>query len=145
MRHFQLSMALMLCAGMVNVGAARAAIRASPDTAVTPHRERSLNVGERLGYPPPDPPGTVRPPMNEKTVQEAVDQQLKARFDTAADPTTHLLTSKGAQDSGWGFIADHYSQIDRDGDGYVSFMDIQNFMAPRSPLARKNRNPQMIP
>jgi len=91
-------------------------------------------AGEILGFPPRDPAGLVRPKMNQATVQQAVDQQLKARFDAAAG-SSKVLTAQQASDGGWGFISDHFAEIDRDKDGFVSFADVSRFMAPRSPLS----------
>jgi hypothetical protein len=64
---------------------------------------------------------------------------LKARFDAAAGHSNRLLTMQGARDASWGLIADHFSEIDRDHDGYVNFDDISAFMAARSPLKKKSK------
>ncbi|CAN7165923.1 EF-hand domain-containing protein [Phyllobacterium sp. LjRoot231] len=92
-------------------------------------------AGEILGFPPRDPPGVVRPKMNQATVQQAVDQQMKSRFESAAG-SGKVLTAQQASEAGWGFISDHFAEIDRDKDGFVSFSDVSRFMAPRSPLSK---------
>jgi hypothetical protein len=37
-----------------------------------------------------------------------------------------------AKDAGWGFISDHFAQIDKQHHGYVTFDEIQAFMDARS-------------
>ncbi len=44
------------------------------------------------------------------------------------------MTLKHANDAGWGFVADHFAEIDRDHDGYASFDEVQAFFDGRSPL-----------
>ena len=95
-------------------------------------------AGEQLGFPPPDPPGTIRPELNEANVARDVDTQLRQRFEIAAGHSNHLLTASQANAAGWGFIADHFAEIDRDRDGYVNFSDISDFMSARSPVAKNN-------
>lgn len=107
-----------------------------------------VSAGEQLGYPPPDPPGTVRPAMNEENVQKELDQRLVDRFKAAAGSSPRL-TAQQAKDAGWGFIADHFDQIDKKHHGYVTFDEIQAFMDGRSPgnpakIRRQNSTIQKI-
>lgn len=44
------------------------------------------------------------------------------------------MTVQGAGDAGWGVIADHFTEIDRDHDGYASFDEMPTFFDARSPL-----------
>ncbi|CAN7167687.1 hypothetical protein LJR231_000235 [Phyllobacterium sp. LjRoot231] len=89
------------------------------------------NAGERLGFPPPDPPGTVRPKMTAETIRQDLDQQLKNRF-TAASGGSGRLTAQQAKDAGWGFIADHFGEITGGNADSVSLDEIQTFIDARS-------------
>ncbi|WP_271899344.1 hypothetical protein [Candidatus Phyllobacterium onerii] len=93
-----------------------------------------LSAGERLGFPPPDPPGTVRPAMTAENIQKELEQRLKAQFEAAAGPSGKLTAQK-AKDAGWGFVADHFNEISKSGRSSVSLNDINTFMSVRSPLA----------
>ncbi|MEP7453069.1 hypothetical protein [Phyllobacterium sp. SB3] len=67
------------------------------------------------------------------TVQKTVDAELRATFD-AASGGVNQLTAKQAIDADWGFIADHFGEIDQDRDGHVSFAEVQDFLDARSPI-----------
>jgi hypothetical protein len=82
--------------------------------------------------PPPDPVGTTYPKKTELSVQKAVETKLKTQFETVAGSSS-TLTAKQAKDAGWGFVSDHFGQIDRDRDGFVTLGDVVNFMAARTP------------
>ncbi|NTS30980.1 hypothetical protein HQ945_06915 [Phyllobacterium sp. BT25] len=84
-----------------------------------------------LRKPPADPSGTVREPLTETGIQRELDQRLLQRFKVAAGSSPRL-TKQQAKDANWGFIADHFAEIDTAGAGYVSFDQIQAFMDARS-------------
>lgn len=88
-----------------------------------------LKVDDTTGTPPTGKPLK----LDAKVVQDAVNQQLKTHFDRAAGPSGQL-TADAAKAAGWGFIADHFQEIDRDNKGYVSYSDVSAFMKARSPL-----------
>ncbi|TXR51135.1 hypothetical protein [Phyllobacterium endophyticum] len=92
-----------------------------------------LGAGERMGFPPPDPPGTVRPAMTAENIQKELEQRLNAQFEAAAGPSGKLTAQK-AKDAGWGFVADHFNEISKSGRSSVSLNDIRTFMSVRSPL-----------
>ncbi|MCX8282404.1 hypothetical protein OSJ77_19605 [Phyllobacterium sp. 0TCS1.6C] len=99
---------------------------------------RSINVDEKWFDPlPRDSSIPASPKMTEEIVRKTMDAELKARFDTAADPSTGQLTKQRANDFSWGFIADHFEEIDRRGNGFVSFGEVKDFMDARSPLRKK--------
>jgi hypothetical protein len=85
------------------------------------------SAGEQLGFPPPDPPGTVRPAITAETIQNELEQRLKAQFEAAAGPSGRI-TAQQAKNANWGYVADHFAAIDRDHDGYVKFGDVLDFM-----------------
>ncbi|SFI67317.1 hypothetical protein SAMN04515648_1104 [Phyllobacterium sp. CL33Tsu] len=84
-----------------------------------------------LRKPPADPSGTARAPLTESGIQHELDQRLMQRFKAAAGSSPRL-TRQQAKDANWGFIADHFAEIDTAGAGYVSFDQIQTFMDARS-------------
>ncbi len=67
-------------------------------------------------------------------MQSAVDRKLRHKFDAAARSTNNLLSVQGAKDAGWGFLADHFAEIDSRRDGYLTFDEVQTFLDARSPL-----------
>ncbi|MEK1889567.1 MAG: EF-hand domain-containing protein [Phyllobacterium sp.] len=94
---------------------------------------------------PPDPAGAVSPPQTEETVLQAVNTQLKARFTASAGGIDRTLTKQRAMDAGWGLVGDHFEEIDRDKDGYVTYSDVSRFMQERSPQKfMKRREPSEI-
>ncbi|MBA8877464.1 hypothetical protein [Phyllobacterium myrsinacearum] len=90
-------------------------------------------ANDDIGHPPPDPAGTVYPEMTPEFVQQKVDEQIRAQFEQAAGPSAYVLSAEQAKTAGWGVIADHFPEIDRDRDGYVSLSDIVRFLAARTP------------
>lgn len=87
-----------------------------------------------LPRPPPPPKGWVPPPkQTEDSVTQHVERQTTVRFVAAAGSSDALLSKQQAKNAGWGFVSDHFSEIDRNGSGYVSLADVLGFMAPRTP------------
>jgi hypothetical protein len=99
--------------------------------------ERFLNVGEKMVKLKPDPSAPKRPKMTQEEVQQAMDADIKARFDSAAGSSNVTLTAQRAKEASWGFVADHFAEIDGDHDGYIRYDDVATFMAARSPLKKK--------
>jgi hypothetical protein len=93
----------------------------------------SASAGDRLSFPPPLPPGKVVPKMTMIGVQQELNKRLKSRFDAAAG-LDGKLTEQKARAAGWGFVADHFADIDKSGEGSVGLVQIQNYMGVRSPL-----------
>ncbi|ATU90717.1 hypothetical protein [Phyllobacterium zundukense] len=102
----------------------------------TLHQQIIVKAKDRMGFPPPDPAGTVSTPLTRESVQAEMDAELKAKFDEATKHSNQMLTEKGAVDAGWGFLADHFAEIDRDRDGYLRFEEVSVFMDARSPLQK---------
>lgn len=143
MKQYYRSFAFVSCA--IIVAALMPSAHAFPGEAtrfslIPPHQERVLRVGDGLRLPSHPLEGGVQPP-----VQQVLHQRLKARFDAATVHSNHLLTAKGADDASWGFVADHFAEIDRDHDGYVTFSELSAFMDARSPLkADKKQAVQIV-
>lgn len=89
-------------------------------------------AGDRIWRPEPTP-GAKAKKQDPASIQSQLDQELRAKFDAAAK-SSHLLTAHGANDAGWGFVADRFIEIDRDRDGYLTFDEVQSFLDARSPL-----------
>ncbi|MBZ9600893.1 hypothetical protein [Phyllobacterium chamaecytisi] len=90
----------------------------------------SVHAGDRIWDPEP---GAKTQKQDARSIQKQLDGELRAKFDAAAK-SRHLLTAQAANDAGWGFAADHFTEIDRDHDGYASFDEVQAFFDGRSPL-----------
>jgi hypothetical protein len=102
-----------------------------------------LWVGDTLNIPPRDPGAK---PLNADTIRQDLKQRLQSQFDAAADPSSHLLSSARAKAADWGFVADHFAEIDRDNSGLISYGEIANYMDARSPLkgARKGKVEEQV-
>jgi hypothetical protein len=94
-----------------------------------------VNAGDRVIFPPVHP-GIAPPPLTEETVQKGIDASTEARFKAiaAAGASQKVITTEQAKGAGWGFVDDHFAQIDKNGDGFVSLGDISRFLGARSPL-----------
>src|ERR1700712_3935130 len=90
-----------------------------------------LRAYDDLGVPPKAPAGSVIKPLTSETIQTELDRRLIDRFRAAAG-TSPRLTAQQAKDAGWGFIADHFAEIDKRRYGYVTFDEIQDFMDSRA-------------
>lgn len=101
---------------------------------------RLIKVGDMLPKPPPDEPGTSRPELRGQALRNQAIGNLKKRFDAAADPSTHLLSLADAKAAGFGYVADHFKEIDRNGSGYISFADLVLYLKSRKgPAFNKDR------
>jgi hypothetical protein len=96
---------------------------------------RLIKVGDMLPKPPPDEPGTTRPELRGQALRNQAIANVKKRFDAAADPSTHLLSLAQAKNAGFGYVADHFQAIDRNGSGYVSFDDLLLYLKSRKGAA----------
>lgn len=128
MKNNYLSIFCLISIGLASVPA-QAGSYGNPVPVYASAREMILNVDDRSGSPSADAP--IK--LDAKIVQDAVNQQLKKHFDRAAGASGQL-TADAAKAAGWGFIADHFREIDRDNKGYVSYSDVSAFMTARSPL-----------
>ncbi|MFT0175047.1 hypothetical protein ACLKMY_40380 [Paraburkholderia mimosarum] len=88
-----------------------------------------------LPVPPPPPEGWVPPPrQSENSVTRNVESQIRQRFTAATGGNPNgLLSQQQAKAAGWGFVSDHFSEIDRAGTGYVRLDDVLQFMSERTP------------
>ena len=96
-----------------------------------------------LPRPPPPPAGYVTPPpRTEQSVTQDAELQTARRFAAAAGSANSPLSLQQAKTAGWGFVSDHFKEIDRSGSGYVGLADVLNFMAARTPqqIMRNNAN-----
>lgn len=75
-------------------------------------------------------------PLTREMVSAAVDARIKALFDRAADPATHLVTAASAENSGVGYFTGHFADMDRDSDGALSLEEVKGFLDAQSPIAR---------
>ncbi|MBZ9602478.1 hypothetical protein [Phyllobacterium chamaecytisi] len=90
----------------------------------------SVHAGDRIWDPEP---GAKTEKQDAASIQKLLDLELRAKFGAAAK-SNHLLTTQAASDAGWGFVADHFTEIDGNHDGYASFDEVQAFFDVRSPL-----------
>lgn len=92
-----------------------------------------VQIADRFGLPPGYvSPGGSKEPLTAKEAGDNIVSGLKKRFDSAADPSSHLLTKSSALANGWGWAADHFQEIDRQGKGAVRFEDVLHFLGRRA-------------
>lgn len=75
-------------------------------------------------------------PITPETVLNAVDARIRALFDRAADPSTHLVTIESANRAGVGYFVDNFALIDRDQDGSLRYSEVKGFFDAQSPIKR---------
>ena len=99
-------------------------------------------AGDRMEKPIP---GAKPVQQDAATVQKEIDSELRSTFN-AASGGSNQLTAQQAIDASWGFVADHFKEIDRDHDGHASFSEVQNFFDARSPIVKvkKRTAPQVV-
>ncbi|KVN29493.1 hypothetical protein WJ63_09190 [Burkholderia pyrrocinia] len=90
-------------------------------------------AGERFGRPPISS-SAPRAPLTEKEAGDAIMVNLKKQFDAAANPSTRLLTKDDAVKSGWGWAADHFSEMDTQHKGAIRFEDIARYVRHRAAI-----------
>lgn len=118
--------------------AATAAVPAAAQMPAKPAVHSSLHqVSDYLAAPPPYPDGYVPPKLDPEGLQVQVDGHLKEMFDKAADPSTQLVTQAAAKAAGWGFVADHFAEIDANKDGFITYGEYKRFLDARSPVKRQ--------
>ena len=78
-------------------------------------------------------------PLTREMVSAAVDARIKALFDRAADPATHLVTAASAENSGVGYFTGHFADMDRDSDGALSLRRSRVFSMRSHPLRDLDR------
>lgn len=94
----------------------------------------SVQAGDRVEFPKLKP-GEKVIEHDAASIARQLDNELRAKFDAAATNSNHLLTAQAASDASWGFVADHFAEIDRNSDGYASFDEVETFFDARSPIA----------
>lgn len=92
----------------------------------------TARAAEELGAPPPEPAGTVLRPVTNDTIREELDKRLVDRF-TAAAGSSPYLTAAQAKEAGWGFVSDHFAEIDKVRRGYVTIKEVRAFLDARGP------------
>ncbi|MGH6860123.1 MAG: hypothetical protein ACRECY_07700 [Phyllobacterium sp.] len=116
-------------------GAAFAGQRRAPDVRPAFHPALALKIADGFVSPPQD---ADAPPFSEESVQATVDLLLRQRFEAAGGAATGFITPQAAKDTGWGVIADHFAEIDRNGDARASLEEVTDFFDARSPLPTRS-------
>ncbi|MFC2255050.1 hypothetical protein ACETRX_36170 [Labrys portucalensis] len=84
-------------------------------------------AGEFLQLPPSLPGAPPPKPKTPAETQAAVIARLQQRFDMATGGRG-VLTQREARESGWGWAADHFGEIDRQNRGIVNLDDVMNYI-----------------
>lgn len=126
----------ILPAAAMNFGMTAPAIHATLDRAKL-DKGNLHKVNDYLAAPPPYPEGYVPPKLDQEGLQAQVDGHLKEMFDKAADPSSHLVTMAAAKNTGWGFVSDHFAEIDANQDGFITYGEYKRFLDARSPVKRQ--------
>lgn len=94
----------------------------------------SVHAGDRVEFPKLKP-GEKVIKQDAASIERQLDKELRTKFDAASAHSNHLLTAQAAKDAGWGFVADHFTEIDSNHDGYASYGEVETFFDGRSPIA----------
>ncbi|AOK31578.1 MULTISPECIES: EF-hand domain-containing protein [Burkholderia] len=111
--------ALLLCAASA---CAQTASPAYPPRAAPPNENP-----ERIRIPRDVRPST-QPPLSGPALQRHLRDRYKQRFDNADTDATGRITRDQARRAGWGYVVNHFDEIDAAQTGYVTFDDILHFM-----------------
>ncbi|MCX4161812.1 MULTISPECIES: EF-hand domain-containing protein [Paraburkholderia] len=94
----------------------------APDSAQSPARSpEQIHVQ-------PGVPRSSQPALSGRALDAHVLTQLKQRFDAADTDHTGRISVDQARSAGWGYLVNHFGQIDKAGRGTVSFDEIANYM-----------------
>ncbi|KWZ39851.1 hypothetical protein WS72_18420 [Burkholderia savannae] len=88
-----------------------------------------LKVSDSLRQPPA--PKGEAPVAPEASRRDLAIMELRRRFNAAADPVTHRMSLAQARQTGWSSVAEHFSEIDRSGQGAVSFDEVALYLRNR--------------
>ncbi|QND51610.1 hypothetical protein HB779_06635 [Phyllobacterium sp. 628] len=127
MKYYQ-SIAVLVTMGLIT----GVPVKAGAVEKATVAHEADLNA-MKAGVNSPDTAPTAPQKLDESGIRDVVNQQLKRRFEKAAGKDGYL-TPDGARAAGWGIIADHFTEIDRDNKGFVSLAEVLSYLKARSPL-----------
>ena len=95
----------------------------------------NANAYDDMPKPPPPPKGWVHPAKpTENSVVQKVETQTTERFTAATGGDVNgMLSQQQAKAAGWGFVSDHFAEIDQSGSGYVRLDDVLRFQSQRTP------------
>lgn len=79
-------------------------------------------------YIPPGVPRSTQPPLSGEALDNYIREQLKQQFNAADTNRTGRVTIKQAEKAGWGYLVNHFNEIDRNKSGSVTFEDILSYM-----------------
>lgn len=119
---------LRLCiAGLLGVLAGPAAWADEAAASPGPSREHLAQMGE-----PYLPPAARRPSMAAPTTGQAlrlqVERKLQRQFEAADTQGEGAITREQARQAGWGYLVNHFEQIDTAHSGKLSFAQVRQYM-----------------
>lgn len=100
-----------------------------PDREVQGRLLRSYDPRERT-------PRKVPIPVTPETVQNTVDNHIRALFARATDPSTNHVTIESAKAAGIGYFVDNFARIDTDRDSSLSYGEVKGLLDTQSPIVR---------
>ncbi|EJN05147.1 hypothetical protein [Phyllobacterium sp. YR531] len=112
------------------------ALAADNSVTLTKPQRFGAAISGKILSPSKIPAKRTAVPITPETVLNAVDDRIRALFDRAADPVTHLVTVASADRAGVGYFIDNFSQIDKDQDGSLRFSEVKGFLEPQLPIER---------
>lgn len=100
----------------------------SDDGASAPDSGQSPARSPEQIHVQPGVPRSTQPALSGKALDAHVLTQLKQRFDAADTDHVGRINVDQARSAGWGYLVNHFGQIDKAGRGTVSFDEIANYM-----------------
>lgn len=83
--------------------------------------------------PPPPSSGPVGSNPGPEQLRAFMRQDMLSRFDRAADPRTHLLSQQEAQQAGWGYVVEHFQEMDTGRTGELDFQEVWDYVERHAP------------
>jgi hypothetical protein len=112
------------------------AISAVPAGAAEAERV-TMRENPALSVPRPIlPPRPTSPPITPEFIKSSLDAHMRQRLEAAADPATGLVSVESAAKYGWGYLIDHFAEIDGDHDGDITAEEGATFFGMSPPVAR---------
>lgn len=115
---------------MVALAAAPCVLATIDAIAVDPVPAQSQPLRDPWVPPESRKPSTA-PPVEGAALRAQVEHKLKQAFDAADVNHTGSLTRQQASAAGFGFVARHFDEIDRQKTGAVRFDDVKRFLVAR--------------
>jgi hypothetical protein len=78
--------------------------------------------------PPAARKPSLAPPTSGEALRQQVERKLQRQFEAADTQGTGSITAEQARRAGWGYLVNHFEQIDTAHSGRVSFDQVKRYL-----------------